>query len=497
MSNINLIVAFDSKKGISKNNKIPWEIKEDYNFFQDITSRPNSENKKNVLIMGKNTWKALPVKSRGLRNRITIIISTTMTGEELQQDNTTKEEVYLTTSLTDAFTTLKYQKRDIFICGGSKIYKEALNSLECKINYYIITEIDENYDCDNQFPYDKLLLYKMDITNQKKFLVMDLFRNKKVNITFTKYSNLAFNQGLVTNVNGEEQQYLNLLNEILQKGHYRATRNSNTWSLFGKTLEFNLSKGFPLLTTKKMFFKGIFEELLFFLNGDTNAKHLSELGVKIWDGNTTREFLDKTGLQHYEEFDLGPLYGYNFLHFGYPYEGMNSNYDGKGFNQIEYCLNLIKKDPYSRRILMTSFNPSTASAGVLYPCHSIVIQFYVEENNKLSAVCYNRSQDFFLGNPFNLSSTSLLIYLFCEVINNDPEYKGNKLSPGRMIMNLGDVHIYEDHYSCCIRQILREPFSFPTISFKRKITELTDFKFDDIVLLEYQYYPNIPAKMIA
>ncbi|MCJ7636329.1 MAG: thymidylate synthase, partial [Nitrososphaeraceae archaeon] len=266
--------------------------------------------------------------------------------------------------------------------------------------------------------------------------------------------------------------------------------------------EFDLEKGFPLLTTKKIFLRGVFEELLFFLKGDTNANHLSERGVKIWDPNTSREFLDSVGLSNYNQGDMGPMYGFQFYHHGVPYRGMNEDYGNQGFNQIEYCLNLLKTDPYSRRILMTSFSPFQAKEGVLYPCHSIVVQFYVESSqvkneNRLSVAVFNRSQDFLLGNPFNLSMSALLVHMFSEVINNDPNYKGPRYTPGRLIMNLGDVHLYEDHYTEAIRQILRDPHQFPKLNIKRKVNELTDFKYEDLELVDYNCYPNIPAKMIA
>ncbi|ARF11731.1 thymidylate synthase [Klosneuvirus KNV1] len=407
-SRINLIVAYDTKKGISKDGKIPWDIKEDSNFFQDVTSREYLLGKKNVLIMGKLTWKALPANYRALKNRITIIVSKTMTLEELKQDNTTGEEVYLSKTFLDAVHL--YNDHYIFICGGSQIYREAIEHID--MDYYYLTEIDDDYGCDNFFPYDDLLpnltdqeidgskVQMAELMDQKTFFVKDYVLNKKVNITVKKYRNLARCLNSVPEnvmmVNPEENQYLNLLNEILQKGHFRSTRNSNTWSLFGRNLEFDLNK-FPLLSTKKVFLRGIFEELLFFLKGDTNANHLSEKNVKIWELNTSRDFLDKNNLKHYETGSLGPLYGYNFLHFGYPYETMNTDYTNKGFNQIDYCLNLLKNEQTSRRILLTSFNPSIASQGVLYPCHGLFIQFYVEENNKLSCMMTQRSGDAFLG----------------------------------------------------------------------------------------------------
>lgn len=490
----NLIVAVDSEWGISKQNCIPWKLKEDSNFFNDVTKRQYIKNKPNAVIMGKNTWKALPDTFRGLKDRINVVVSSSMTDDELNADNVTKSESYVVKTLNDGIELCnKLDLGKIFIGGGSSIYKEALEKVN--IDEIYLTQIKGNFDCDNKFPGDILnsILPEYKEYSAKTFDIIDHNTGKVVETTFTKYykGDLPMHLG----VNKEEQQYLDLLEDILS-GHFRQTRNSTVWSKFGKTIEFDLANGFPMLSTKKMFFRGAFEELMFFLKGDTNTKHLSEIGVKIWDANTSREFLDSVGLSHYEEGDMGEMYSFNFLHFGLEYKGMTYNHVG-GFNQIEYCLNLLKKDPFSRRILLTSFNPATASKGCLYPCHSLIMNWHVEENHRLSLSCYNRSQDMFLGNPINAISHCMLLLFFCEVINNDPNYSGPKFTPGRLIMNLGDVHIYEDHYEQCIRQILREPFAFSKLNFKRKVTNLTDFKFEDLELIDYECYPTIVAKMVA
>ena len=495
--NINLIVAVDTNWGISKNTSIPWHIKEDMNLFQDVTKRSYEPKKYNAVIMGKNTWKLLPVPFRGLRDRINIVISTTMSSDELNEDNTTKSESYVVKSLEEALDLCnKLQPGKVFIGGGINIYKEALQKFN--INEIYLTQIKGNYDCDNIFPYELLnsLLPEYKIHSKKVFHCIDhnITEKNRIETTFTKFYKgeipIQFNN------NTEEENYLKMLEDVLSTGHFRKTRNSNTWSKFGKTLEFDLSNGIPVLSTKKIFIRGIFEELLFFLKGDTNVKHLSDKNVNIWNANTSREFLDSIGLNHYEPNTMGPMYGYNWRFYGEPYKGPDHNYSG-GFDQIKYCLDLIKNDPFSRRILLTTFNPSIAKEGVLYPCHSLINQFYVEENNKLSMSCYNRSQDAFLGYPFNLTMSSLLVNMFCEVINNDETYKGPKLIPGRLIMNLGDVHIYENHYEQCVRQILRDSFKFPKLIFSEKITNLTDFKFEDLQLVDYNCYPSIIAKMVA
>ncbi|ARF09639.1 thymidylate synthase [Indivirus ILV1] len=499
---IALIVAIDIRNGISKNNTIPWKIKEDSNFFQDVTKRQYEKNKSNAVIMGKNTWKALPDDYRGLKDRINIIVSSTMNKNELDKDNMTGTPSYIVPTLEKAINLCQNELDlgKIFICGGSHIYEEAI--VKHQIDEFYITKIYHDFLCTNQFPIELIIhnsshyMTNFKLHKSTLFKVADQNTNKLYDVEFCKYYNKDI-QLPKHFMNTSEHQYLDLMEYVLKNGHFRQTRNSKTWSVFGKTLEFDLGQGFPILSTKKLFFRGVFEELLFFLKGDTNAQNLSEKGVKIWDLNTTRGFLDSVRLNHYDVGDMGPMYGFQFRHHGIPYRGMNEDYNGLGFDQIDYCLNLLKTDPYSRRIVMTSFNPAQAREGVLYPCHSLVIQFYVENNNKLSASVYNRSQDYLLGSPFNLCMAGLLVHMFCEVINNDPNYKNEKYLPGRLIMNLGDVHIYEDHYSESIRQILRDPYDFPKLIFNRKVIDLTDFKYEDLELLNYECYPNIIAKMIA
>lgn len=479
-----LIVAVDSKNSISLNNKIPWNISNDNYFFQDMTKQGN-----NAIIMGKNTWKSLPIKA--LKDRINIVISTKMTEQELILDNITKTKAYLSNNLLNGIKLCQSINLDkIFICGGYNIYKEALE--KNLVNEIYITKIDKDYNCDNNLEFFDDSIKKYKLYFNKTFLLFDKNNNEQVNVTFKKLTRLD-----IKKLNKEEQKYLNILENVLSNGHYRKTRNSNVLSSFGKVLKFNLSNGFPILTTKKVFFRGAVEELLFFLNGDTNSKHLSDLGVKIWNLNTSREFLDSIGLNHYEECDMGPMYGFQWLHYGTKYQGMNINYENQGLNQIEYCLNLLKTDPYSRRIIMTSYNPIQMNEGCLFPCHSLFMQWYVANNNRLCLSCYNRSQDLLLGTPFNIILSSLLVYLFCEVINNDINYKGLKYIPGDLIINLGDIHIYENQYTEVIRQILRDPYDFPKLIFKNKVTKLSEFKFDDIELINYQCYPNFLIKMIA
>lgn len=481
---MDLIVAVDSCWGIAKNGIIPWCIKEDQTFFQDITK----VGKKNVLIMGKNTWKTLPPNFRGLKDRINVVVSSTMTTEELVIDNETKCEAYLCKTFDESLELCKgLDKGRIFICGGIGIYTEALN----KINFdnIYLTKIDHDYGCNSIFPHE--LLVNDNCYFNEEFIVKDHNSGVNVNVTFMKFGN----GGKI--INKEECAYLDLLKYIIKNGEYDEGRNGFTWSVFGKHLEFDVGVGFPLLTTKKVFFKGIFEELIFFLRGDTNAKHLDEKGVKIWNPNTTREFLDANGKNDYKEFDMGPMYGFQLLHFNATYEGMDKDYEGKGINQIDYCLDLIKNNPKSRRIIMTTYNPLQAKEGVLFPCHGIAIIWYVENKNKLCCMMVQRSADTFCGVPFNIASYALMMHMFCEIINNDDDYKGPLLMPGRLVMSLSDCHVYGVHHEQTVRQLLRQPYKFPQLRFKRKINNLNDFTFDDVELVNYESHPAIPVKMVA
>lgn len=490
---ISVIVAYDKNRGISKNGKIPWKIDEDTHYFQDVTKSGYIIGKKNICIMGRKTWEELP--STGLPERIIIIISS-----KLNQSTFVNCNIYIAKNLNEAILKSKilclgdFSSNRVFICGGAQLYNEAFRRDD--INFYYITEIGGNYDCDNFINVPPGNSWQKDRTNM---LVQDKITNNILDISFCEQSGYPFPFSIYHNPG--EDKYLKLLGHIVHRGEIKQTRNSTVRSKFAKTLKFDLSKGFPLLTTKKMFFKGVVEELLFFLKGDTNAKHLDEKGVKIWNANTSRAFLDSVNLKHYEEGDMGPMYGFNLLHFGAVYEGINKSYEGLGYNQIEYCLNLLKNDPTSRRILMTTYNPSIANQGCLYPCHGIDIIFNVdvnkEDNYKLSCMMTQRSADLFLGVPFNIASYALLVHIFCEVINNDETYKGPTYSVGKLVMNFGDVHIYEEHINKAKRQLMRDPYNFPQLKINKKIMSVIDFSLENIELQNYNCHSIISAPMIA
>jgi len=465
--NIKLIVCVDNNGGISKSGEIPWEIKEDTNFFVDQINMPTSlTTQKKLVVVGKNTF----AKVMNLKDCEFLIISTTFIST---QDNV---------KVLDNLHNLKnylynfYKDYNIYVLGGKNIYDYVIKNFG-NIDF-IVSKINYNYMCDNILAnFNFIYEIYIDYLPSKTFILKDTKNNIDVNITF--YSK-AFN------FYKPEQSYLDLLEYVLNHGERRETRNAITYSTFGKNLEFNLET-FPLLTTKKMFLKGIFEELMFFIKGKTDTIELSEKGVKIWEPNTSREFLDKMGFIDRKVGDMGPMYGYQWRNFF-------------GFDQLKYCIDLLKTDPNSRRIIMTSYNPAQAFEGVLFPCHGICIMFYcvhISDNNyKLDIMMTQRSADLFLGVPFNISSYALLNYIICDHINNsDSKYK---YTPGRLIMNLGDAHIYEEHKTQVIRQIMRTPLDFPKIVIKStEDKKLESYCFENIEIINYQSYNGILAKMIA
>lgn len=292
--------------------------------------------------------------------------------------------------------------------------------------------------------------------------------------------------------NREEQAYLDLIQRILERGEFRPDRTgTGTLSLFAPPqLRFDLSDGtFPLLTTKKVFMKGILQELLWFIQGATDAKLLSEKGVKIWEGNGSREYLDSLGLTSRREGDLGPVYGFQWRHFGADYVDCDTDYSGKGYDQLARIIETLKTNPYDRRIIMSAWNPPAFKEMALPPCH-VFCQFYVNfpENSRprLSCQMYQRSCDMGLGVPFNIASYALLTYMIAMVVDMDP---------GEFIHVMGDAHVYSNHVDALKVQLERTPKAFPKLKINRNVTDIDDFKFEDFEVLDYEPYGPIKMKM--
>ncbi len=259
------------------------------------------------------------------------------------------------------------------------------------------------------------------------------------------------------------KQYLDLMQQVLTQGDEKTDRTqTGTLSLFGHQMRFDLSKGFPLVTTKKCHLRSIIHELLWFLRGDTNIAYLKENKVKIWD-----EWADSDG-------NLGPVYGKQWRSW--------ASHDGQVIDQIANVITAIKKQPDSRRLIVSAWNVADVEHMALPPCH-LLFQFYVA-NGKLSCQLYQRSADIFLGVPFNIASYALLTMMVAQVTG---------LQVGDFVHTMGDAHLYSNHIEQAKLQLVREPFALPKMVLNPDIKHINDFRFEDFVLQDYQSHPHIKA----
>lgn len=455
-----------SSRGIGLNGKLPWSLPDDMKYFRKLTTNTYDKSKCNSVIMGRKTWDSLDEKYKPLPKRKNIVVSRSATASN-------NNSVHFSTSIEDAISH-SFNDCNIestFVIGGGLLYKESINDKRCDKLY--ITEIDDTDNkimCDTFFPEipQRFKLTKVENAN---------------NIAFKLYEDW-------TDVNSTEKDYLKLLQKIVDKGEEREDRTGvGTLSLFGEQLRFSLKDGqIPLITTKRVYWKGVVEELLFFIRGDHDNRKLQNRQVHIWDGNTTREYLDKYNKQHIQVNDLGLAYGVQWRAAGAKLETIDTNYVGKGVDQLSELIHNIKTDPMSRRLIINAWNVPQLKDMALVPCH-MMYQFYVSNDNCLSCMMTQRSCDMFLGVPFNIASTALLTHIIADACG---------LSAGEIIINLGDAHIYLNHIEQVKKQLSRETFRFPKLKIDKRLNTVEDIEklsFDDIKLIDYHCWPTIKANM--
>ena len=286
----------------------------------------------------------------------------------------------------------------------------------------------------------------------------------------------------------EEDQYLDMIRDILREGSLEEGRNGYTKSLFGGAMRFSLKNNtIPLLTTKKVAWKTCFRELMWFVRGQTDNKVLQKQKVKIWNVNASREFLDSRGLTHLKENDLGPVYGHQWRHFNAKYSSCHEDYTNKGVDQLGNIIKMLK-DPStrtSRRMVMSAWNPCQLDEMALPPCH-VLTQFHVTNGKELSCSLYQRSCDIGLGVPFNIASYSFLTHIIAKHCD---------LVPKDFVYVMGNVHIYDDHFEVLKEQVLRTPYTFPTLKVLNKHDTIEEYSLDAIQLENYEYHPPIQMKM--
>ncbi len=275
------------------------------------------------------------------------------------------------------------------------------------------------------------------------------------------------------------KQYLDLLRHVLETGTKKDDRTgTGTLSVFGYQMRFDLRKGYPLLTTKKLHTRSIFHELLWFLHGETNVQYLKDNGVTIWDEWATAEQCARFGRK---EGDLGPVYGHQWRNFGATLKP-DGSYAPDGVDQIKNLVEMIRKNPNSRRLIVTGWNPREADKVALPPCHTL-FQFYVADGH-LSCQLYQRSADIFLGVPFNIASYALLTHMIAQVTG---------LKAGDFVHTIGDAHLYLNHLEQTKLQLSREPRPIPTLKLNPERKEILDFVYEDFVVEGYDPHPAIKA----
>lgn len=285
-------------------------------------------------------------------------------------------------------------------------------------------------------------------------------------------------------INNEENEYLTLVKRIIKSGNLKSDRTGvGTRSLFATQMRFSLRNGqIPLLTTKRIFWRAVCEELFWFIRGSTNANELSNIGIHIWDKNANNQKSNIDG-------DLGPVYGFQWRHWGAEYIDVNTKYEG--IDQLQMVIDKLRNNPNDRRILMTAWNPTDIPKMALPPCHCLV-QFYVSNDDELSCQLYQRSGDMGLGVPFNIASYSLLTHMLAHVCN---------LRPGEFIHTIGDAHVYLNHVDALLKQCERSTRVFPKLRIKvdaenvERLSNIENFKFSDFELLNYNPHSSIKMDM--
>lgn len=479
-----IFVAYDSARGIAQKGRIPWpRLEKDMEIFAKSTED-------GVIIMGRKTWESLP--QRPLQKRVNIIITNNHTQySQIRAHQLYGPGVLTSNNLEQAIVTAKssFPDKKIFVIGGQDIYEEAIN--KHLVTLVVATEIEAKFQCDRFFPKLGPQFVKSGEmpTITQRLVLENADEESREKAPTIKYKIVEYQ--LINNV--PEMNYLQLMNNILMTRIEKEDRTgAGTFMQWGAQLRFPLNDRFPLLTTKKMFLRGVFEELKWFLSGQTNIKALTEADVHIWDHNSSREYLDSRGLKDYPIGEVGPIYGYQWMNYNKPYSIPAESTPAEvgpeeGINQLKLAIDMIKNDPTSRRIVVCAWNPQQIDQMALPPCH-MLYQFAVVQK-RLCCRVDMRSADLFLGVPFNIASYALLTIFVARICN---------LELGDLVLHMGDVHIYKNHLAACLKQLERTALQFPRLNISKPLDSLEDvakLTWEDIKLEDYIHHEKIEASI--
>lgn len=501
---LNLIFNRNSQDIIGINNGLLTWTRDDFLHFKEQTMNK-------IVVMGYNTFLSLPGDKSivTLKDRLNVVITNNhydlLVDKVSLSDETLDILVYksfddfyekLTNGNIDETRFEKYLSEDVFIIGGAYLYNYIYNNFKVNAIYETVTNL--NISINKYVEEGNKIIYfptEIDLSKYEKIYSNEYSgeitlnggnksETKKINGNYT--INIYQNK---ETVNFQELEYLNLIKYIYNNGCNKSSRNSEVISIFSPPqMRFDLRKGFPLLTTKRVAWKTVLRELLWFISGSTDNKILQNKNVHIWDGNSSREYLTSRGLNEYREGDLGPIYGFQWRHFGAFYNGCGYDYRGHGVDQLQNIIDLIKNDPNSRRIILNSWNARDIDKMALPPCH-VMVQFHVDVvEGYLDAKLTQRSGDMFLGVPFNIASYAFLIHIIGNITGYKPRY---------FIHDIGDAHIYENHKDAIVKQIKRTTLDFPELRITRKLETIDDIDESYFEILNYRHHGTIKAEMIA
>jgi dihydrofolate reductase/thymidylate synthase len=522
-----IVAASASTRGIGRAGELPWPmLKEDMKHFARVTRGANananvggkssagaSTSTINAVVMGRKTWESIPRQHRPLKGRTNVVLTrespenigtesssslAATSNDEPGSASGTGTVVLTASSLAEAWQKLAARDDlgEIFVIGGATIYEQAISQDYVQKIIYTRIETPPGMEFDTFFPNvlenDGSGMWKR---SEEEGEVEDPTASSSN--TYTEHG-MSYSFETYVKTNTEEEQYLNLIRHILDHGSVRGDRTgTGTKSVFGAQMRFDLRNNrLPLLTTKKTFWRGVAEELLWFISGSTNANLLRDKDIHIWDGNASKEFLESRGLGHREEGDLGPVYGFQWRHFGAEYQDVHTDYTGRGVDQLQQCIDKIMRSPEDRRILLTAWNPCALDEMALPPCH-LMCQFYVDiERGELSCHMYQRSADMGLGVPFNIASYALLTHLVAHVCG---------LQAGDLVHSLGDAHVYLNHIGPLQEQLARTPRPFPKLYIDphgmKAATNgfgsgnIDGFEYGDLLVVGYNPHKAISMKM--
>lgn len=481
------------KKLLPADGTLPWKLPGDLKYFKALTSETRDSSKQNVVVMGRKTWESIPDAFRPLPGRLNVVLSRSVPDIKVE-DSSTVWAPSLEAALTYIGQDSHNAYENVFVIGGGDVYTQAMESPHLSaIHLTLVEKEDGVIECDTFMPKIDEGTFKLWHAG---FPRRDAKGTKGLRYSFLCYTRVDGKDDSVAEKaieslpvgvsrKHEEFQYLDMIQEIIDEGIFRGDRTgTGTFSKFGKTMRFNLRHTFPLLTTKRVFWRGLAEELLWFVKGSTNATELADQGIHIWDGNGSREYLDSIGLTDREEGDLGPVYGFQWRHFGAEYKNMHAEYSGKGVDQLAELIHKIKTNPTDRRLVLTAWNPLALPEMALPPCH-MFCQFYVSQG-ELSCQMYQRSCDLGLGVPFNIASYALLTRMIAQVCD---------LAPGEFVHVLGDAHVYANHVDPLKDQLKNFPRHLPTLKINPEKKDIDAFVFDDFEIVDYRPHKKIQMKM--